>query len=100
MKNIYHLRAIAAQIISQVLDKGRSLSVVLPEVQNHVPDKDKPLLQELCFWHLEGAAKVGALCEAFNDTPVKCQKTSFAFLADGWLISAHLYPHSSTCYFI
>jgi 16S rRNA (cytosine967-C5)-methyltransferase len=49
MKTNYNLRAIAAQAIAQVLDKGLSLSAVLPEMQKGVNDKDKALLQELCF---------------------------------------------------
>lgn len=49
MKTTYNLRAVAAQAISQVLDKGQSLSAVLPDLQKGVNDKDKALLQELCF---------------------------------------------------
>ncbi|MCD1127282.1 16S rRNA (cytosine(967)-C(5))-methyltransferase RsmB [Jinshanibacter sp. LJY008] len=49
MNNKYNLRAIAASAISQVLDKGQSLSTALPEYQKNISDKDKSLLQELCF---------------------------------------------------
>ncbi|AKD38398.1 16S rRNA methyltransferase B [Pasteurella multocida subsp. multocida OH4807] len=42
-------RAIAAQVILQVLDQGKSLSVLIPEVQNQVKPQDLPLLQEICF---------------------------------------------------
>lgn len=49
MKTKYNLRAIAAQAIAQVLDKGLSLSTVLPDLQKNVTDKDKALLQELSF---------------------------------------------------
>ncbi|VEJ53183.1 Ribosomal RNA small subunit methyltransferase B [Pragia fontium] len=49
MNNKYNLRAIAAKAIGQVLDKGQSLSTVLPELQKNISDKDKSLLQELCF---------------------------------------------------
>lgn len=49
MKNTYNLRSIAAQAISQVLDRGQSLSTVLPDLQRNISDKDKSLLQELCF---------------------------------------------------
>jgi len=49
MKTAYNLRSIAAQAISQVLDKGLSLSTVLPGLQKNVSDKDRGLLQELCF---------------------------------------------------
>lgn len=49
MKTAYNLRSIAAQAISQVLDKGLSLSTVLPGLQKNISDKDRGLLQELCF---------------------------------------------------
>lgn len=49
MNNKYNLRTIAASALSQVLDKGQSLSTVLPEYQKNISDKDKSLLQELCF---------------------------------------------------
>ncbi|WP_159567618.1 16S rRNA (cytosine(967)-C(5))-methyltransferase RsmB [Budvicia diplopodorum] len=49
MNNKYNLRAIAAKAIGQVLDHGQSLSSVLPDLQKNISDKDKGLLQELCF---------------------------------------------------
>lgn len=49
MKNKYNLRSIAATAISQVLDNGQSLSTVLPDLQRNINDKDKALLQEICF---------------------------------------------------
>lgn len=49
MKNTYNLRSIAAKAIGQVLDQGQSLSTVLPGLQKSIADKDRALLQELCF---------------------------------------------------
>jgi len=49
MKNSYNLRSIAAVAIGQVLDQGQSLSAILPGLQKPVSDKDRSLLQELCF---------------------------------------------------
>lgn len=50
MKNAsYNVRAIAAKAIYQVLDQGQSLSNVLPDLNRALSDKDKALLQELCF---------------------------------------------------
>ncbi|SPZ54860.1 Ribosomal RNA small subunit methyltransferase B [Serratia quinivorans] len=49
MKNNYNLRSIAAKAIGQVLDQGQSLSTVLPSLQKTISDKDRALLQELCF---------------------------------------------------
>ena len=42
-------RAIAANLILQVLDEGKSLSALVPEVQLSVKAQDLPLLQEICF---------------------------------------------------
>ncbi|MGP9438071.1 16S rRNA (cytosine(967)-C(5))-methyltransferase RsmB [Ewingella sp. AOP8-B2-18] len=49
MKTTYNLRSIAAKAISQVLDQGQSLSTVLPGLQKSISEKDRGLLQELCF---------------------------------------------------
>lgn len=49
MKNNYNLRSHAAKAIGQVLDQGQSLSTVLPALQKTISDKDRALLQELCF---------------------------------------------------
>ena len=44
-----NLRSLAAQAIEQVVEQGQSLSNVLPALQQKVSDKDKALLQEICF---------------------------------------------------
>jgi 16S rRNA (cytosine967-C5)-methyltransferase len=49
MKNNYNLRSHAAKAIGQVLDHRQSLSAVLPVMLGTVNDKDRALLQELCF---------------------------------------------------
>lgn len=79
-KNRYHLRAIAAQIISQVLDKGRSLSVVLPKFQQNIPDKDKALLQELCFGTLRVLPGLEHCVQHLMARPLKANKRIVHFL--------------------
>lgn len=49
MNKRYNLRAIAAKAVAQVLDHGQSLSQLLPTLQSALDDKDRALLQELCF---------------------------------------------------
>jgi 16S rRNA (cytosine967-C5)-methyltransferase len=45
-----NLRALAAKVVFQVLEKGISLSVALPDQQRHIESgKDKALLAELCY---------------------------------------------------
>ncbi|YAR71900.1 transcription antitermination factor NusB [Escherichia coli] len=49
MKKQRNLRSMAAQAVEQVVEQGQSLSNILPPLQQKVSDKDKALLQELCF---------------------------------------------------
>lgn len=49
MKKKQNARAVAAQMILQVLDKGQSLSTLIPEAQNQLDPKDLPLVQEITF---------------------------------------------------
>lgn len=42
-------RAVAAQLILQVLDKGQSLSALMPEAQTKLAEKDVPFVQEITF---------------------------------------------------
>ena len=49
MKKTLNLRSLAAQTIEQVVEQGQSLSQVLPAVQLKVGEKDRALLQALCF---------------------------------------------------
>ncbi|WP_301098653.1 16S rRNA (cytosine(967)-C(5))-methyltransferase RsmB [Otariodibacter sp.] len=42
-------RAISAQIIRQVLDEGKSLSALIPQIQQEVDVKDLPFIQEITF---------------------------------------------------
>ena len=43
------VRAIAAQVILQVLDQGKALSTLIQELQSQVKPQDLPLLQEITF---------------------------------------------------
>lgn len=49
MKTHYNLRVIAAKAVAQVLDQGQSLGALLPPLQASLNEKDRALLQELCF---------------------------------------------------
>ena len=55
------VRAIAAQVILQVLDQGKSLSTLLPEVQSQVKPQDLPLLQEITFGICRLLPRLGCL---------------------------------------
>lgn len=49
MKKNVSIRALAAQICHDVFELNQSLSALLPEQQNNIAEKDRALLQELCF---------------------------------------------------
>lgn len=49
MKKKISSRAVAAQIILEVLDQGKSLSSLIPESQLRLEPKDLPLVQEITF---------------------------------------------------
>ena len=42
-------RVAAAKALDEVIRQGRSLTTVLPQWQDKVADRDRALLQELCF---------------------------------------------------
>lgn len=64
-------RAIAAQVILQVLDQGKSLSALLPEVQNQVKSQDLPLLQEICFGICRVLPRLEQIIKQLVDKPLK-----------------------------
>ncbi|WP_312241863.1 16S rRNA (cytosine(967)-C(5))-methyltransferase RsmB [Pantoea sp.] len=61
MKKQINLRSLAAQLIERVVDKGESLSTVLPGAQKKLTDKDSALLQEICFGVLRTLPQLEAL---------------------------------------
>lgn len=61
-RNKVSVRALAAQMILQVLDQGKSLSTLIPQASNQLPVKDLPLLQEICF----GVCRTLPRLEAIN----------------------------------
>ncbi|PHM29523.1 16S rRNA (cytosine(967)-C(5))-methyltransferase RsmB [Xenorhabdus budapestensis] len=80
MKNIYNLRSIAATAISQVLEQGQSLSSVIPELQQKVSDKDKALLQELCFGVMRVLPQLEWFISQLMAKPLKGKQRVFHYL--------------------
>ncbi|WP_298719833.1 16S rRNA (cytosine(967)-C(5))-methyltransferase RsmB [uncultured Oceanisphaera sp.] len=64
-------RAAAANILHQVLNKGQSLSTLLPRYQQEVAAKDRALLQELCFGTLRWYSRLDAIAKQLLDKPLK-----------------------------
>ncbi len=80
MKNTYNLRSIAATAISQVLDNGQSLSTVLPELQRNINDKDKSLLQEICFGVLRYLPKLEWFISQLMEKPLTGKQRTLHYL--------------------
>ena len=64
-------RAIAANLILQVLDEGKSLSALIPEVQSSVKAQDLPLLQEICFGVCRVLPRLEQIIKRLVDKPLK-----------------------------
>ena len=65
------VRAIAARLILQVLDQGKSLSTLLPEVQSQVKPQDLPLLQEITFGICRVLPRLENIIKKLLDKPLK-----------------------------
>lgn len=70
MKKATNLRSLAAQLIERVVDKGESLSAILPGAQKALADKDGALLQELCFGVMRTLPQLEALIGKLMERPL------------------------------
>jgi len=70
MKKATNLRSLAAQLIERVVDKGESLSAILPGAQKTLSDKDAALLQELCFGIARTLPQLEALIGKLMERPL------------------------------
>ncbi|WP_435946991.1 16S rRNA (cytosine(967)-C(5))-methyltransferase RsmB [Dryocola sp. BD586] len=80
MKKSLNLRSLAAQTIEQVVEKGQSLSNVLPPMQQKVSDKDKALLQELCFGVLRTLPQLEWLTGKLMSRPMTGKQRTIHYL--------------------
>lgn len=75
-----NVRAEAARCLLGVLDKGLSLSDVLPQAQQNVGDKDAALLQEMCFGAIRHFARYDAICHQLLTKKLKGKQRVFHHL--------------------
>lgn len=80
MKKNTNLRSLAAQAIEQVVEKGQSLSTVLPVMQQQVSDKDGALLQELSFGVLRTLPQLEWLISKLMERPMTGKQRTIHFL--------------------
>jgi 16S rRNA (cytosine967-C5)-methyltransferase len=64
-------RVAAALIVHSVRDKGRSLTDALGEIEARVTDRDRPLVQELCYGILRTLPRQEALANALLHKPLR-----------------------------
>ncbi len=74
------VRAEAAKCLVAVLDKGLSLSDVLPKSQANLAPKDAPLLQEICFGVLRYFPKYDAITNLLLTKKLKGKQRIFHHL--------------------
>ncbi len=70
----------AAQAVEQVVEQGQSLSNILPPLQQKVSDKDKALLQELCFGVLRTLSQLDWLINKLMARPMTGKQRTVHYL--------------------
>lgn len=88
----------AAQAVEQVVEKGQSLSNILPALQQKIGDKDKALLQELCFGVLRTLSQLEWLTQQLMERPMTGkQRTVHYLIMVGFyqLLYTRIPPHAA-----
>ncbi|KLN65273.1 16S rRNA (cytosine(967)-C(5))-methyltransferase RsmB [Vibrio sp. VPAP30] len=75
-----NVRAAAANVLFQVVDKGQSLSHALPAAQKTIRPRDHALLQEICYGCLRYLPRLESITNELMDNPLKGKKRVFHHL--------------------
>ena len=75
-----NVRAAAATVLFQVIDKGQSLSTALPAAQQTIKLRDHALLQEICYGCLRYLPRLESIANKLMDSPLKGKKRVFHHL--------------------
>jgi 16S rRNA (cytosine967-C5)-methyltransferase len=75
-----NVRAAAANVLFQVVDKGHSLSHALPAAQKTIKPRDHALLQEICYGALRYLPRLESIANELMDNPLKGKKRVFHHL--------------------
>lgn len=75
-----NVRAAAATVLFQVVDKGQSLSTALPAAQQTIKPRDHALLQEICYGSLRYLPRLETIANKLMDNPLKGKKRVFHHL--------------------
>ncbi|TCV91361.1 16S rRNA (cytosine(967)-C(5))-methyltransferase RsmB [Biostraticola tofi] len=98
MKKTYNLRAIAAKTLAQVLERGQSLNTLLPGLQSTISDKDRALLQELCFGILRTLPQLESIIRQLMAKPLtgKQRPVHYLLMVGIYQLSAtRIPPHAA-----
>mgnify|MGYP000235543512 CR=1 FL=1 len=80
MNKSKNVRAEAAKCLIAVMDKGQSLSDVLPKSQSQIAEKDGALLQEMCFGAIRYFPKYDAITNQLLSKKLKGKQRVFHHL--------------------
>lgn len=75
-----NVRAVAAQVIYQVVDQGQSLSTALPLAQQKIASRDGALLQEICFGVLRYLPRLESITKSLMEKPLTGKLRVFHYL--------------------
>ncbi|MCZ4296082.1 16S rRNA (cytosine(967)-C(5))-methyltransferase RsmB [Vibrio sinaloensis] len=75
-----NVRAAAANVLFQVVDKGHSLSSALPAAQQTIKPRDHALLQEICYGALRYLPRLESIANELMDKPLKGKQRVFHHL--------------------
>ncbi|TEW54131.1 16S rRNA (cytosine(967)-C(5))-methyltransferase RsmB [Psychromonas sp. RZ22] len=75
-----NVRAIAAKVLNQVVEKGQSLSQALPAIQQDLSPKDKALVQMLCYGVLRTLPRLDFFCRSLMKKPLTGKQRDLHFL--------------------
>ncbi len=73
MADTINVRALAAQVLAPLLRQHGSLSTHLPDHLAHCPERDRALLQQLCYGTMRELFRLEQLAERFLRKPFKQQ---------------------------
>lgn len=77
---LMNVRAAAANVLFQVVDKGHSLSHALPAAQKTIRPRDHALLQEICYGALRYLPRLESIANELMENPLKGKKRVFHHL--------------------
>ena len=75
-----NVRAIAAKVLNQVVEQGKSLSQALPAVQQDLSPKDKALVQMLCYGVLRTLPRLDFYARSLMQKPLTGKLRDLHFL--------------------